>query len=88
MGGLCPNVALVDLAIYHGGSMSGTNLEYIGGSILGITDVDADSLCFMDIVNLVHDHLGYKDNGQMFYKFDADGYDGRIHGLKRDGDII
>jgi hypothetical protein len=77
---------VVDLLIYHGGSMSLQNFEYVGGDVLDLPSIDADRLCFMDLANIIEDELGYPDNGSMYYKFDDDGYEG-IHGLTSDKSI-
>lgn len=52
--------------------MFSRHLEYVGGDVLNIPEIDVGCLCFMDISNVVQDELGYRDNGTMYYKFDQD----------------
>lgn len=80
---------LIDLAIYHHGSLSGPRMEYVGGEVMTVEKLNADLICFSDIANLLEIYLGYKYNylPTLYYKFDDESNE-YVHILSEDEDIV
>jgi hypothetical protein len=51
--------SIVDLFIHHHGSFSEPDLEYVGGDVMHLEGLDANSLSFWDITNILEDYLEY-----------------------------
>jgi hypothetical protein len=51
--------SIVDLFIHYHGSFSKPDLEYVGGDVMHLEGLDANSLSFWDITNILEDYLEY-----------------------------
>jgi hypothetical protein len=73
---------MFDLIIHHHGSLSEHRLEYIGGDIMKIQQLDANKFASWDITNVLEGYLGYRYNdiSAMYYKYDNQSNED-IHGL-------
>jgi hypothetical protein len=78
---------MFDLIIHHHGSLSKHRLEYIGGDIMEIQQLDAGKFASWDITNILEGYLGYRYNDipAMYYKYD-DQSNEDIHGLNLNRD--
>jgi hypothetical protein len=78
---------MFDLIIYHHGSLFGHRMEYIGGDIMEIQQLDADKFASWDITNVLEGYLGYRYNDipTMYYKYDNQSNED-IHGLNSNKD--
>jgi hypothetical protein len=78
---------MFDLIIHHHGSLSGHRLEYIGGDIMEIQQLDADKFANWDITNVLEGYLGYRYNDipAMYYKYDNQSNED-IHSLNSNRD--
>jgi hypothetical protein len=78
---------MFDLIIYHHGSLSEHRMEYIGGDIMEIQQLDADKFASWDITNVLEGYLGYRYNDipAMYYKYDNQSNED-IHGLNSNKD--
>jgi hypothetical protein len=78
---------MFDLIIHHHGSLSGHRIEYIGGDIMEIQQLDADKFASSDITNVLEGYLGYRYNDipAMYYKYDNQSNED-IHGLNSNKD--
>jgi hypothetical protein len=75
-------VDMLMILIYHGGSLLGPHMAYIGGKVHNMGDVDPDHLTLIDIVSALT-KLGCKDISNLYCKLDEED----ICGLSKDADI-
>jgi hypothetical protein len=81
---------LVDLFIHHHGSFSKPDLEYVGGDVMPVEGLDADSLCFGDIATILEVYMEYTYHDiprlRLYYKYDDESND-YIRGFTDDKDM-
>ncbi|XP_059435189.1 uncharacterized protein LOC132168118 isoform X2 [Corylus avellana] len=70
------------ILLYHGGSLLGPHMAYIGGKVHNMGDVDPDHLTLIDIVSALT-KLGCKDTSNLYCKLDEED----ICRLSKDADI-